>query len=85
MPKIIHLEKGEDLMAYGVETDSKYEFFTIDKSDKIIPTNSYEKSDFESYKHFAGVLGKFNPFTFILEKPLELAAITFNLLSREES
>ena len=80
--KIIHLEKGKDLIAYGIETGTEYQFFTIDRSNSIVPTNSYKKSDYRNYEHFAGVLGKFNPFTFILKEPFEVRQLDFETLQK---
>ena len=39
--------------------------------------HAYPKKNYRSYDHFVGVLGKFNPYTFFLEKPIILDALHF--------
>ena len=63
---------------YGyVKRGNTYFRFTTDASG-----TSFEpiRMSFDSYEHFAGVMGKFNPWIYFLKDPIEAEELTLELL-----
>lgn len=42
----------------------------------------FPKKNYKSYKFFAEISGKFDPYSFFLKKPIKIRALDFDLLTR---
>ncbi len=60
---------------YYARFDSSPNGFNIDDENKIL------KSEYRDYEHFVGVMGKFNPYTFFLEHPIEVSSLDYETLT----
>jgi hypothetical protein len=80
--RIISYEQLGDSISLIVETDTEYRSLIISRDNQQNPDHSYPRSDFQSLEHFADVIGKFNPYTFILREPIEIDAITYNQVEK---
>jgi len=71
--KVLSVEFGDNEIVYFVDTGKTYEERSIVRNKKGIKTGrSFKKDKYESYSHFAGVLGKFDPYVFFFKKPQEV-------------
>lgn len=52
-------------------TPKQYRSFFTD-GDEIIYDETFSKVDYEDYEHFAGVIGKFDPYVFLLSTPVKI-------------
>lgn len=64
-----------------IKDDRFYKRFSAENDkvnvDGIVPVKNYR-----NYKHFAGVIGKFNPYTFFLKHPIPIDELTGSELTR---
>ena len=75
MVEIVSIAKAGDEFEGMVAFDTKYISF-ITRGKKIEYGAEYKKTDYHDYEHFAAVIGKFNPYTFFLEKPIKVESVT---------
>jgi len=76
MFKIIAIEAmGAELAGY-LETDSDYVAFHT-SGDSVVLRHHYPKKDFKDLEHFVGVMSKFDPDTFFLDKPIKVPSLTY--------
>jgi hypothetical protein len=59
---------------YYARFDSSPNGFNIDDENKIL------KSEYRDYEHFAAIMGKFDPYTFFLEHPIEISSLDYETL-----
>jgi hypothetical protein len=63
-----------------VEIEKEYLRFNIVRGKEPVIHARFKKSEFRNYRHFAGVIGKFDPYAFILSKPIELNCLDLDEL-----
>ena len=63
-----------------VETEKEYLRFSIDMGKEAFIHARFKKSEFRNYCHFAGVIGKFDPYAFILSKPINISGLDLDEL-----
>jgi len=78
--EIISLEKSDSGNFCGwVRTKDFYKKFHTDEDnveiDVFVP-----KCKYESYRHFAMIIGKFDPYCFFLKRPLRVDRLTVRVL-----
>lgn len=86
MIKIINIEKAKDpndreILIGWVASKKAYEQFEVDQLNSITYKKAFSKKDYKSYLHFVGVMSKFNPYTFFLEKPLIVENLDWDSLA----
>ena len=65
------LEKMTDgIFLSWVDTGDTYELMEL-PGKKFM--GNFSKNSFSGYEHFAGVIGKFNPYTVMFEEPVEVS------------
>jgi len=64
-----------------IELEGKYAAFSIEKGSAASIRARFSKSNYRSYAHFAGVIGKFDPYAFLLKEPISIAALDFDRLT----
>ncbi len=79
--KLISLEDTGNNIFVWIEERRAYVSYEVSQ-DKIIETERHPKREFVNYQHFVGVMSKFNPYTFFLEKPVRIP-FTFDALRAE--
>lgn len=62
-----------------IEKDGNYEQWRITENINE-QMKSVTTADYRGYDHFSGVMGKFNPMTIFLKKPLDLPDFDFDVL-----
>ena len=73
-----------------VDTGRSYRRFALfsDKERKTLWGKPMPKRDYRNLEHWAGVIGKFDEYAFVLEEPIELKRLDFaeltNLLSKDK-
>jgi len=60
-----------------VEGPAEYRSGSIDVFDIFTPGVSYQKSQYKDYKHFAGVMGKFEPDFLFLKNRIKMTRLSF--------
>ena len=78
--KILSIEPHLERATVCVETDSTYQFLTIDRHNKIQCHDSYSKADYKDFDHFVGIMGKFDPHCLFMKEPLILEELTYAAL-----
>ncbi len=80
--KLLSIETCSSRFINGyVELEGEYAAFSIEKGSTAVIHARFPKSNYRSYVHFAGVIGKFNPYAFLLKEPISIAALDFDQLS----
>ena len=82
--KVISLTYNETQSSFsGYFADDFVDYFRFQVDDDDVLSRLVE-FDFEirSYEHFAGVMGKFNPWARFLRDPIEILELTFDELQR---
>jgi hypothetical protein len=63
-----------------VEIEKEYLRFNIVRDKEPVIYARFKKSEFRNYRHFAGVIGKFDPYAFILSKPIKISGLDLDEL-----
>jgi len=79
--KIISLVKEVNEFSGFISKKDNYTEFYSEK-EKIIYGKSYPKKDYRNYGHFVGVMSKFDPFLFFLEKPISIEKLNRKTLEQ---
>lgn len=72
-----------DFIGGYIALDDDYARFTLEpgKPAVIHQHARFPKSDYRDYEHFAGVVGKFDSYAFLLRQPIPIPALDFEFLS----
>jgi hypothetical protein len=63
-----------------VERGDKYIRFLCYSGESSIEQFEWQKSNFKSYEMFVAVIGKFNPWTVFLKRPVTIPSMTYEEL-----
>lgn len=80
--KLLSIEKAENTFIGYVEDGPDYKSFTVREDGVVIFDQTFPKKRFKNYEHFAGVMGKFDPYAFFFEKPIEIERLDYSELSK---
>jgi|GEM_PF-2120592 hypothetical protein len=81
--KLLSIEKWDNEGYCGyVEDGSNYKRFCLLKGSDPTIGFMYQKKDYRDYEHFAGVIGKFDPESFFLAKPIPLEDLSIPALDK---
>jgi hypothetical protein len=81
--KVCALEKTSIESFIGMlENDEYYVAFNMEPDGTWSKRWEYPKADYEDYRHFVGVMGKFVPETFFLAKPIEIDEVSLIEIER---
>jgi hypothetical protein len=61
-----------------VELEKEYKWFKIGPNDTLTYRTTYEKDEYRNYEHFAGVIGKFDPYQPFLENPVTVERMEYD-------
>lgn len=78
--KILSVQLVGDVIYGYRETTNYYIAFEIDLNSKVIDSFKYNKKKYKDYKHFCGVIGKFNPYTIFLLPKANVEQLNFDVL-----
>ena len=78
--KIISLDHYGDTFSGIFEVKNAYVDFIFTKEGGLSRGYRYRKKDYKNLEHFAGVIGKFNPYTVILRKSVEIDSVNYENL-----
>ena len=82
--KLIAIETAHDKYANGyVERDSEYIEFGIDADGQVAYGKGIPTTRYRDYEHFAGVIGKFDPYAVFLKKPVKIKKLTLEVVKVE--
>jgi hypothetical protein len=74
-------EEDEGYIDGYVETEDAYYSFSIKKNEEPVIHAKFPKKDYRGYRHFAGVIGKFDEWAFLLKNPIPIPKLDFDLIS----
>ncbi|NCC05154.1 MAG: hypothetical protein EOM37_14210 [Proteobacteria bacterium] len=78
---IISIEQqSDDLIKGYVDLGDSYARFRSTPNESSIDEDLILKSKYENYEHFVGVMSKFCPEIWFLEKPIEAESLAFEYL-----
>jgi hypothetical protein len=78
MMKILAIEKlGLHKVDIWVEDGDQYKNLIVNDADEVDEITSTPIARYRNYGHFVGVMGKFNPYTIFMEKPVEVKGLDF--------
>jgi hypothetical protein len=81
MIEIVSIAQAGDEFEGMIALDSKYLSF-VTRGNDIQYGFEYDNADYRDYEHFEAVIGKFNPYTFFLEQPIEVELLTRESIER---
>jgi hypothetical protein len=67
---------NEDLIDLIVEDEGDYKRLSSLDGKPFVQETAWTASDYKSYGHFAGVVGKFDPYVVFLSEPVEVERLT---------
>jgi hypothetical protein len=76
LTRIVQIDKNGEEFSGFVELETMYKGFRTHGEQVVYQTFEYMKKDYRSYTHFAGVIGKFDPYCFFLAKPILIKSVT---------
>jgi hypothetical protein len=81
--KILQIQDIDEKVAAGyAEDDTQYFYFVVYKSQNPQIMSRFPKANYKDYDHFAGVIGKFDEYSLLLIKPIEISALTYEECKR---
>jgi hypothetical protein len=76
--KILSIETcTEDLINGYLDDGESYRDFSLRPGNVVKYGPAIPKRDFRDLEHFAGVIGKFDPYALVLEEPIEVEGLEF--------
>lgn len=75
------IDCNEDLVTGYAESEDEYFSFVLHKGSEAVIDGRFPKKNYKSYAYFAAVLGKGDPYAFLLKKPILIPALDFDLLT----
>ena len=87
MKTLISFKKQKDVISVILENEKNYEVGVVLKNnDEFVSIKKYSKKEYSNdYKHFAAILGKFEPYTEILKVPIKVKDLKYSTLSSIKS
>jgi hypothetical protein len=80
--KVISITTHNDRLIAGYVDDGRnYRRFQLRPNNELSFGPDMPKSDYRGLEHFAGVIGKFNPYTFVLVESIAVERMEFNELA----
>jgi len=80
MKTLISFKKYDNEISVIIESKDNYEVGRILNTDKFISIKKYSKKIYKDFKHFAAILGKFDPYVEILKVPIKVKDLKFSTL-----
>ena len=71
MVKLLSIEEAGPTFIVWVEQDDSYIYYHATHKG-FIEKERHSVKEYRGYEHFAGVVGKFNPYTVFLKNPIEI-------------
>ena len=79
--KVLSTERlGLHGISYWIEDKDQYISQVIDDGNHIEDWAAVPTSNFKNYDHFCGVMGKFNPYTVFMLKPIVIDKLDFETM-----
>ena len=80
--KLLSIERAGNTFIGYVEDGHDYKSFEVHEDGTVVFDQAFPKKRFKNYEHFAGVIGKFDPYAFFFEKPIEIERLDYSELSK---
>lgn len=78
--KVISIYKGINNISTIIEENLFYQLKTIDKNNKLISSKKYFIKKYGNRENFANILGKFNSYSKILKKEINIDKLNYEKL-----
>ena len=79
--KLLSFEKCSDNKFIGyIEGGQHYKAFVLTCENALSYDQTFPKNNYKNYEHFAGVMGKFDPYAVFLREPIEIERPSFDKL-----